>query len=101
MASDSLGRTDCPECGFNAAHVKRKNEEGKRAYRHCPGCGAQYFPRSADQEKALLEKVRPSKLDSPTVEVNTAVDLARPLPKQNPENPIEPPKRRGLFGRQA
>jgi predicted nucleic acid-binding Zn-ribbon protein len=97
MASASLGRTNCPECGFDAAHVKRKEEEGKKAYRHCPNCGAQYFPRSSDQEKTLLEKVRPSKLDSPSVDVDTAVNLARPLPQQNPEKTTEPPKRRGLF----
>lgn len=59
MASKMLGRCACPECGFNSAHVKiTEAKETARAYRYCPECGAQYFPRSNRQEKDLLDKTR-------------------------------------------
>lgn len=53
-----VGRTDCPECGFGAAHVKRSDGEGKRPYRWCPECGAQYFPRTDRQARDLAAKTR-------------------------------------------
>jgi len=59
MASQMLGRCACPECGFKSAHVKKTEaKETARAYRYCPECGAQYFPRSNRQEKDLLDKTR-------------------------------------------
>lgn len=67
MASKLVGRTVCPECGNQKAHVKimagadGTPVAGKRHYRHCPDgeCGAQYFPRNDRQEKALVAKTRP------------------------------------------
>jgi predicted nucleic acid-binding Zn-ribbon protein len=98
MASTSIGRTNCPECGFDAAHVKRKDEEGKKAYRHCPDCGAQYFPRSSGQEKTLLEKVRPSKLDVAAEKKPEQPKADETVPTPAISKPVETPKRRGLFG---
>ena len=60
MASELLGRTACPECGFKAAHVKQKmDKEGSKPYRHCPDCGAQYFPRNTLQAENLKKVLRP------------------------------------------
>lgn len=60
MASKLIGRTACPECAFPSAHVKiKEDKENAHPYRHCPECGAQYFPRNKQQAAQLLEKVRP------------------------------------------
>ncbi|MES2163362.1 MAG: hypothetical protein V4476_19585 [Pseudomonadota bacterium] len=60
MASKLLGRCDCPECAFQSAHVKiNTDKETAKAYRHCPECGAQYFPRNQAQADRLLAKMRP------------------------------------------
>ena len=70
MASKLIGRVKCGECGFDGAHVKIKTDpaEGKTplAYRHCPECGAQYFPRSQAQADALVAKMRPEGAPAPT-----------------------------------
>lgn len=58
MPSQLIGRTTCPECGFESAHVKRAEGEGKRPYRYCPECGSQFFPKSDAQGAALLAKTR-------------------------------------------
>ncbi len=64
MASKMLGRAPCPECSFAHAHVKiNTDKETAKAYRHCPECGAQYFPRNQRQADALTAKMLPSKID--------------------------------------
>jgi hypothetical protein len=62
MASKMLGRVPCvePNCGFPSAHIKVNiDTEGKRPYRHCPECGAQYFPRTALQVTHMTATMRP------------------------------------------
>jgi len=81
MASTLLGRAECPECGFHAAHVKISDKEGAKAYRHCPECGAQYFPRNKQQADLLLSKTRAEK---------TPTDPA-PAPEPTPAPAPEPP----------
>lgn len=69
MASRLIGRTACPECGFESAHVKQAEGEGKRPYRFCPDCGAQYFPKNDQQAKQLADKTRqvsPAPAPAPT-----------------------------------
>jgi predicted nucleic acid-binding Zn-ribbon protein len=90
MASRLIGRTDCPECGHGAAHVKVAEGEGKRPYRYCPECGAQYFPRSDRQARDLEARTRPEKHAAPA-----AVDERSTAP--TPPPPPPQPKRRGLF----
>ena len=64
MASKLLGRAPCPECDFPHAHVKINTEKPTaKAYRHCPECGAQYFPRNAGQADTLMAKIKPAKID--------------------------------------
>jgi predicted nucleic acid-binding Zn-ribbon protein len=73
MASTLKGRTACPECGFHAAHVKQKDDkDNAKPYRHCPECGAQYFPRNKTQADALMAKTRPE-------------GSAPPVPEPTPE----------------
>lgn len=84
MASELLGRAPCPECGFASAHIKRKAEEGKRPYRHCTDCGAQYFPRNSVQADNLLKQVRPAKIDTPTPAPEPEPKKADPAPVPAP-----------------
>jgi len=56
MATTAIvGRTNCPECGFPSAHVKRSD---KVLYRFCPECSSQYMARGPRLEALLLEKTR-------------------------------------------
>jgi DNA-directed RNA polymerase subunit RPC12/RpoP len=58
MASEMLGRSTCPECGFPHAHVKIKvDKEGAHPYRHCPDCGSQYFTKNKQQGDLLRSKL--------------------------------------------
>lgn len=103
MASVMVGRARCPECSFEAAHVKRSE---KTLYRYCPQCGSQYFARTPDQEAALMAKTRTA--DAPAPASTTApAPAATPAPAASPptasETPTPPPppaprKRVGLFG---
>lgn len=59
MASDILGRSACPECGFASAHIKIKTDkEGAHPYRHCPDCGSQYFTKNKNQGDLLRAKIK-------------------------------------------
>lgn len=50
-----VGRTKCPECDFESAHVKRSE---KCLYRFCPECGSQHYAKSKRQEADLMSKTR-------------------------------------------
>lgn len=105
MASKMIGRADCPECGFKAAHVKQSE---KCTYRYCPECGAQHHAKTERQVADLLKKTRlidPTPTPTPT-ESPGAAPIAdatptptQPTPTQASPNPTPPdaPKRRGLF----
>lgn len=90
MASKMLGRCACPECGFNSAHVKITEEkETARAYRYCPECGAQYFPRSNRQEKDLLDKTRKEAPEAIKTKIEPEVSPEPEKPPVVPENKPE------------
>ena len=92
MASPIIGRTNCPECGFEAAHVKQSE---KCLYRYCPGCGAMYHATGQARADALRAKMRT--VDAPTPTPTGKVE-ATPTPTPTPEHaPTPTPKRRGLF----
>ncbi|WP_079214975.1 hypothetical protein [Herbaspirillum robiniae] len=69
MASKVLGRTACPLCAYDAAHVKLKTDkaEGQAAfpYVHCRDCGTQLHTKNEHQAELLLKKTRAEKLDVP------------------------------------
>lgn len=81
MASQIIGRSACPECGFSAAHVKKSD---KCHYRYCPECGAQHHARTERQVADLLKKTR---LSEPTPTPTGKSDPA-PTPSPSP-TPIE------------
>lgn len=116
MASSIVGRTKCPECGFESAHVKKSE---KCLYRYCPDCGSQHMARSKRQVDDLMAKTRPidapatasatvasasasttsapsasAEASPPTAPVAVA-PVAAPTPAPAPPAPT---KRRGLFG---
>jgi hypothetical protein len=104
MASVMIGRTACPECGFEAAHVKKSD---KCTYRYCPECGAQHHAKTPRQVTDLMGKTRliaapaePSPTPTPTGPEKTAPAAsleALPTPTEHSPTPT-PAKRRGLFG---
>jgi predicted RNA-binding Zn-ribbon protein involved in translation (DUF1610 family) len=108
MASKIIGRTRCPECGFESAHVK-ESDKGT-LYRYCPNKGEQYFARTDAQRADLLAKTRLVGAP-PTATPATGSDTdpsgsaeaspaPAPVPAATPTAPTPPatPKRRGLFG---
>ena len=100
MASELLGRCECPECGFGAAHVKIKTDkEGANPYRHCPDCGAQYFPRNKIQADHLRARVRGSTITKPDT---PAEKVPNPAPKKEAAIETAPAKKTKIvFGVQV
>ena len=96
MASKMVGRAECPECGFAAAHVKQSE---KCLYRYCPDCGSQHYAKSPRQVEDLMKKTRldssatpsptPSPSATPPAITTTTAPPTVPLP-------VPPPKRHGL-----
>jgi predicted RNA-binding Zn-ribbon protein involved in translation (DUF1610 family) len=90
MASELLGRAPCPECGFAHAHIKIKTDKEKaNPYRHCPECGAQYFPRNQTQADNLRKQIKAAKIATP--EPISKVEKKQPEPistveKKEPES---------------
>lgn len=98
MASTMIGRSTCPECGFEAAHVKRSE---KCLYRYCPECCSQHMARSARQVADLMAKTRPVDGVTPVASAPPAVPDLNPKRNQDalplpPPAPTAAPKR--LFG---
>jgi hypothetical protein len=87
MASELIGRTACPECGFHAAHVKIKTDKpDARPYRHCPECSAQYFTRSAQQADNLRRQIRSgTEMNIPPAQVLPEPELPAPAEAAKPQ----------------
>jgi hypothetical protein len=107
MASKLIGRTTCPECGFESAHVKKSD---KCTYRYCPECNSQHYARTDRQRELLLAKTRLVDANpttgsdgsgtgsAVTVPVPEALPLAAtPTVATPPPATPAPAKRRGLF----
>jgi hypothetical protein len=117
MAAQIVGRTHCPECGFESAHVKRSE---RCLYRYCPECTAQYMAAGGNRERKeadLLAKTRPVAVAGKTAEpaapdpadppttasAGTASDAVPPAPPPPAPEAVPPapaPRRKamGLFG---
>lgn len=112
MASKIIGRANCPECGFESAHIK---ESDKCIYRYCPSCGTNGpHARTELQRRNMLAKTRlvdpvPTPTPTPTVPTQrtptptgAAADTGTPTPtlptgvKPPPAAPA-PAKRGFLF----
>lgn len=103
MSSPIIGRTRCPECGFESAHVK---QSPKCLYRYCPECGSQHHARSDRQRADLKEKTRLIEQAAPTHTDATATPTPTEVIEEVPththtdaaaEATATQPKRRGLF----
>lgn len=95
MASVMIGRAECPECGFKAAHVKKSD---KCHYRYCPECGSQHYAKSAAQVENLLKKTRladatATGTGSPThtPSTTTATETATTVPETGTATPTTTP----------
>lgn len=85
MAKEIIGTCACPECGMSGAEVKLT--KAKLAYRWCPECHAQYFPRCAATSARLLEKcgIKPEPVREPEPEPEAPKPSLAPAPVQKPE----------------
>lgn len=83
MGAPIIGRTECPECGFASAHVKKSE---KCHFRYCPECGSQHHARTPRQVSDLLAKMR---ADAPTPS-ESAPAPAADLPAAVPPTPTLP-----------
>jgi hypothetical protein len=112
MASKIIGRANCPECGFESAHIK---ESDKCLYRYCPSCGTNGpHARTELQRRNMLAKTRliePAATPTPPTPTQpTPTDAAAapatptvptptvPTPTKVPPPAPAPAKRSGLFG---
>ena len=106
MASRIIGRSTCPECGFDAAHVK---ESEKCLYRYCPECGSQHYAKSQRQRADLTAKTRHTaeatatptgaakQAHAPATASASPTAAASETATHSTETPSAPAKRRGLF----
>jgi predicted nucleic acid-binding Zn-ribbon protein len=97
VASQLIGRTDCPECKFGSAHVKQSE---KCLYRHCPECGATYHTHGTRQRDDLQAKTRPLQAGAaPGATQATTAPPKAPDGTAAPAGapPKAPAKRSGLF----
>ena len=96
MASKIIGRANCPECGFEHAHVKQSD---KCIYRYCPECQSQHHARTERQRTDLMAKTR--LLPTPTEPSPTPREPEptppTPTATPTPPAPAAKPVKRGLF----
>lgn len=99
MAKDLIGLTTCPECGCERAEIKET--KAKLAYRWCPECYAQYFPKKYPQSDRLKETARAGTASGkfavqepePEPEATEVTPQPVPVPEQKQET-----GRRSVFG---
>lgn len=91
MASKIIGRIKCPCCGFERAHVKVKEEEGKRPYIHCPNtlpdgrdCGLQLFAKNSAQEEWMRGAMTPISAPAPAPDPVKVDPSPEPAPAPEP-----------------
>lgn len=96
MASNLLGRSRCPFCDDEKAHVKIKTDkgEGKDAYPylHCRECGCQLHAKNRHQAELLLKKTRAENIPSAPGQTTTPIPDPDPAP-----TPAPAPARAGRF----
>ena len=88
MAKPNIGHLDCPACGEDADVREQKNG---RAYLLCNSaiCGFQGFARSADADKSLRARMKPTPTPPP-VAAPAAGTVQPPAPETLP-------KKKGFF----
>lgn len=87
-ASRIIGRVECPDCGFEAAHVKQSE---KCIYRYCPNCGLNGPHARTDAQRAnMTRKMRPVE-PTPTPTEKSAPAPAKPATPTPPTPPTPTP----------
>lgn len=81
MARKVIGVCACPECGSEA---EVKLTKAGLAYRWCPECHAQYFPRSAESSDRLIATCQG------TVTAPAPAAAPAPVPEPKPATPPAP-----------
>lgn len=76
MSNESIGKVDCPVCGFECD--LKVTKKGK-AYVNCGECGSQTFARGMVADKKLREKIRA--IENAAAAVDTAADIPAPQVK--------------------
>lgn len=105
MASKLLGRTRCPLCDDDKAHVKIKTDKGEGAtaypYLHCRECGCQLHTKSQHQAEKLLGKTRPENVPTPAQDTHEGGEKSggdAPAPEAKNTPPVAAPARASRFG---
>jgi len=80
-----FGLCTCPECGSDQAEVKET--KAGLAYRWCPDCRAQYFPKKAPASDRLISTVRPGTETAKQRGPEVPQPEQKPEPKAAPETP--------------
>jgi len=86
-----IGLMECPECGFEDAEIKKTKGSGL-AYRWCPECNAQYFPRKPEQAAKLEARMRPVTGAAPV----TVSEEKEPAPAKVAAQDTKQPARAGF-----
>lgn len=98
MGSKIIGRAQCPECGFKAAHIKQSE---KCVYRYCPECHSQTFARTdrqAEQMRKGMTPVAPEAAAAATATAPATGTGSDPLPPVAvPPVAAPAPARRAFF----
>lgn len=83
MAGKAIGLCKCPECDNENAEVKP--QRNGLVYRFCPGCKAQYFPRTPETSDRLRAKMRPDTVtDTAPAAPSAPVEEVKPQPVPAP-----------------
>ena len=89
MAKKLLGLCTCPECHFDDAEVK--TTKANLAYRWCPECLAQYFPRQKAASDRLISQCHTVPEAEASSEPEKAPDaVSAPAPAKAPVLTVVP-----------
>lgn len=90
MARDVIGLCTCPECGHDGAEIKET--KSGLAYRWCPQCFAQYFPKKYPQSDRLKATARPGTATGRYAPPPVQEQEPKPAPEKTaPAKPAAPP----------
>lgn len=87
--TEVLGHMTCPDCGHDAAEIKR--QKNGRLYRYCPENNCQFFARNERQEAGMRQHMKPE--SNGQIEQDTAPKKEttnEPAPVPAPKKDVKP-----------